>query len=148
MMDGQLDIFTLGKPTAIPPDARVEMGCCWIRDNWRTFKLFISIAHRQVDLGNPCLKRGDVYLLAMQAGMDVTLCRELRRDNNLWSVVARYMVMLQPRLARTLNLRDADVDTVDLVRVWHRVVSSETVFYANDWREAKRLCEIEDVTAL
>lgn len=151
-MDEQIDIFTLGKPTAIPPDVRVEMGCCWIRDNWTNFKRLMLICHREVDNGNPCIQRGHIFKLAQEAGMSVSVANELRRDHNLWSVLTRYMVMLSPRLARAIGFRTATVDTVDFIKKWRKIVDkgrgTHTEFFASSWREAKKLCDMKDVTAL
>ena len=144
----QLDIFTQGRPSAIPPRDRVQAGCYWIRENRTNFKRIMLICHREVDKGNPCLQRGHVYKLAQDAGMSVTVAQELKRDHNLWSVITRYMVMLRPRLARSINFRTAPVDTVDFAKEWREIVDPQTEFLARDWREAKRLCEMRDVTSL
>jgi hypothetical protein len=142
-----MDIFTLGRPTALRPEDRVADACLWVRDNGTTFKRLMRIAHEQVDSGNPCLRRGDVARIATEMGFSVSNVDELRFDNNLWAVLTRLMVMLRPRLARCLHFRKADVDMVDIQAEWRRTVNANTTFLASSWQDAKRLCELGDASA-
>ena len=124
-----------------------EEVCCWIKGNRRNLNTLMHLVHIEVDGGNPCVQRGDVFSLARKAGMSISEANELKRDNNLWPGVSRYMVMLRPRLARSINFRKSKLDKVDLVEIWHDNVDAGTIFFAKDRFEAKRLCDIGDVTA-
>lgn len=145
--EGQLDIFTQGKPSAIDPLIHVQNGCFWIRHNWESLKKIMHLVHRAVDNGE-IVQRGDIYTLAKQAGMTISEARELKRDNNLWSVIARYMVMLNPRLARAINFRESGIDTIDLIGEWHSIVNGGTTFLAVSWHEAKDFCAAGDACTL
>lgn len=125
----------------------VEYGCCWIRDHPKTSRRLMHLVHMQVDSGR-VMQRGNVYTLAMQSGMSVSGVDELRRDHNLWSVLARYMVMLRPRLARALSFRRSPIDDIDMVGRWHEIVNPSTLFLADSWRDAKKAVEAEDVSAV
>ncbi|HIW77080.1 MULTISPECIES: hypothetical protein [Gordonibacter] len=124
--------------------------CCWIKDHPAAFKSLMHIVHREVDSGNPCVQQGDVMKLASYAGIEVTITNQFRRDRTLWPGIARYMVMLSPRLARSLGFKASklDRDDVDLIATWHEIVNPNTFFLAKSWKEAKRLVEEGDVSAL
>lgn len=124
-----------------------EEVCCWVKQHRGHFRTIMHLIHREVSDGNPCVQRGDIYKLARDAGMSISDAKELKRDHNLWPGISRYMVMLRPRLARSINFRKSKLDKVDLVGIWHDNVDAGTVFFAKDRFEAKRLCDIEDVTA-
>lgn len=123
------------------PEAYVRTACLWVKRNRASFKRLMHLCHREVDRGNPVIQRGDIYNLARRAGFDITECDELRRNNNLWAPLARYMVMLRPRLAKSLHFRKAGCDEVDMQAIWRELVNAETVFLAGSWQEAKRACE-------
>ena len=88
--------------------------------------------------------------LAREAGFTITECRELKRDNNKWPTLARYMVMLRPRLAKCLHFRESGIerDGIDLIAEWHAIVNPMTFFYADDWKDATAKCMSGDATAL
>lgn len=129
------------------PEAYVREACRWVRKHPDRFKRLMRIVHREVDRGNPNVQRGDVYKLARDTGFEVSECDELRRDHNLWAVLARYMVMLRPRLARSISFRRAGCDEVDLEAVWREEVNAGTTFLAASWQAAKRACEDGCVSA-
>lgn len=124
-----------------------EYTCCWIEGHWPTFRSIMAIAHRAVDNGE-YLSGNEVYYRAKQAGVSISDLAEYKRDKSLWSGIARYMVMLRPRLAKCLEFRKSKLDDVDLVKVWHENVRSDTTFLASSWKEAVRLCEINDAAAM
>lgn len=123
---------------------KVDRACFWIRDHPRQFKTLMHLVHCELDTGREYVQRGEIYNLARARGMSVTDVRELRRDNNLWSSISRYMVMLTPRLARALRFRSSDIDEVDMVARWHEIVNPHTVFAADGWQMAAEVNEIED----
>lgn len=129
------------------PTMYVQAACFWVKHHPDKFRSLMHLCHREVDAGNPSVQRGDVFNMARKAGMTVSEANELKRDNNLWPALSRYMVMLRPRLAKCLNFRKAGCDEVDMVAEWHGIVNAGTTFLANDWKEAKRLVEIKDVAA-
>ena len=129
------------------PKELVEYACVWIRDHYRTFVMLMSFVHGEIDDGNPCVSRGDIYGIARESGLTVSEAREFRRDNTLWSVIARYMVMLNPRLARALHFHKRPIDDLDLVGMWDRIVGKPRLFYASSWMEAKERIKENDITA-
>lgn len=79
-------------------------------------------------------------MLASQQGLEVSLCREFRMDNNLWSVLSRYLLMFRPSLAGAIFPRytpELDED-IDFEALWHRDVAANTFFRAPDWRAAAK----------
>lgn len=132
------------------PIVYVQDACYWVKHNPDKFKRLMHLCHREVDAGNPRVTRGDIYNLAREAGFTITECRELKRDNNKWPTLARYMVMLRPRLAKCLHFRESGIerDGIDLAAEWHAIVNPATFFYADDWKDAKAKCMSGDVTAL
>lgn len=123
-----------------------EYTCCWIKGHRHAFKRIMHLAHTAVERGER-LSGPEVYFWARQHGVSITEMEEFRRDKTLWAGIARYMVMLRPKLYRCLEFRRSKMDGVDLVAVWHDNVNPNTFFLASDWKEAKRLCEIGDVSA-
>lgn len=133
--------------TVADPATYVRQVCLWIKREPDLFKRTMAIVHREVDKGNPCVQRGHIYKLARDAGFSITDCEELRRNHNFWSVLTRYFVMLRPRLARSLNFREAGCDHVDMQGIWREIVSPNTTFLAENWKAAKRACEEGCVSA-
>lgn len=69
------------------------------------------------------------------------------RNHNLYAGITRYMVMLRPRLCRTVHFKRSEMDDLDLVAIWREVAKPEVVFYARDVEEARRLVEMGDASA-
>lgn len=107
----------------------------------------MHLVHCEVSRGNPCVQRGDIYQIARNRGLSVSDVNELRRDNSLWSVLTRYMVMLRPCLSQALRFRRCGIDDIDLVEKWHRYVNPNTYFFAKGWRDAVMLVEQNDTSA-
>lgn len=130
------------------PLMRVEEACCWIADDYpRKWMRLVGLCERAIASGWPRIRRGDLYVLATQQGMSISEAREFRFDNNLWSVLSRYLLMFRPSLAAAIFPKEAEVDTVDLAEVWHRVVEPSTFFFADDWRQARAALEAGDASA-
>lgn len=129
------------------PKVYVRRFCFWVKNNPKRFKRILHLIHMEVDKGNPCVQRGQIYKLAQDAGLPIADCDELRRDHNVWAVLTRFAVMLRPRLARSLNFREAGCDHVDLQGMWREIVNPNTVFLADNWKAAKRACEEGCVSA-
>lgn len=134
MDDLQMDMFS----GSTSPVDRVESACRWLRDfeHHCAFMRLMDV----VDAQPGHVRRGDVWVLAQQAGMSVSDCEMFRFDNNLWSVLSRYMLMMRPRLATKVHPRRCDVDTVDLELVYRRSVSTHTTFPCHTWDEAVMVC--------
>ncbi|MBQ9785089.1 MAG: hypothetical protein IJW29_06280 [Clostridia bacterium] len=124
-----------------------QYGCSWIKDNKAAFHKIMHIVHCEVESGNPCVQQGDIVKLAKDRGIDIGEYPGIKRDRNLWPVITRYAVMLRPKLAKALHFRKSKLDKVDLVEIWHAEVNAGTLFFAKDWKDAKHLVEIGDVTA-
>jgi len=132
----------------LTPAERVAYDvCCWVKEHGDEFKALMAVMHRQVDLGNPCTKQGEIEFYARQTGMKVDVLDDFRHNRNLYPGLSRLMVMLRPRLARTIRFRKSQLDDVDLRAVWHEVVNPRTVFLAKDRFEAEHLVAIDDISA-
>ena len=129
------------------PADYVRRFCRWVKEHPDRFKRVLHLIHMEVDRGNPCVQRGQIYKLAQDAGLPIADCDELRRDHNVWPALTRYAVMLRPRLARSLNFRESGCDHVDMQAIWREIVNPETVFLAENWQAAKRACEEGCVSA-
>jgi hypothetical protein len=117
----------------------VAKGCWWVAKNpekWESLKRFCGYLLDEGDL----IQRGNVYELARRYDMDVRLASEFRRDHNLWSVLARYMVMERPALLSAIRFRETPIDDVDLVGFWHDIVGDDE-FVAHSLAEARELWE-------
>lgn len=119
------------------PRERVEHACTWIADNYpaKWLKL-VNLCEQAQAKELPRIRRGDLFVLAQQAGMPITECMEFRFDNNLWSVLSRYLILFRPSLARVIFPRECDVDAVDLEALWRDIVNPNTWFMTPTWVEA------------
>lgn len=122
-------------------------ACAWIKANPRDFRALMAVMHHQVDIGNPCTKQGEIESYARQMGMTIDVADVFSHNRTLYPALTRYMVMLRPRLARTINFRKSKLDAIDLEAIWREVVNSRTTFLASDRFEAEQLIAMEDVSA-
>lgn len=119
------------------PRERVEYACAWIADDYpRKWLKLVNMCEQAQDKGWPRIRRGDLFVLAQQAGIPITECMEFRFDNNLWSVLSRYLILFRPSLARVIFPRECDVDTVDMEALWRDIVCPSTWFMTSTWVEA------------
>ena len=128
-----------GAPMA--PERRVEHALAWIADDSpRKWLLLVSLCEGAARSGWPRIRRGDLFVLASQQGLEMSLCDEFRMDNNLRSVLSRYLIMFRPSLADVIFPRcTPELDEgIDFEAMWHRDVAANTFFRAPDWRAAKR----------
>ena len=122
-------------------------ACYWIRGHRDEFRKLMAVMHRQVDLGNPCSKQGEIEHYARETGIELDVVGMFRHNRNLYPALTRYMVMLRPRLAKTINFRRSKLDQIDMVEIWHEVVNPNTVFLAGTRMEAERMAESGDAAA-
>ena len=122
-------------------------ACYWVRDNREEFKALMAVIHHQVDVGNPCVKQGEIEYYVRESGIALDVLDTFRHNRNLYPGITRYMVMLRPRLAKSIRFRKSKLDDVDLVAVWHDLVDEGTEFLAKDRFEAEHLVAIGDVSA-
>lgn len=137
--------------TATTPLQRVEMACAWAAKDYgkpssRWMRL-VRLCERKARAGEPCIRRGDLYRMAQEEGLDITICREFRFDNNIWAPLSRYLLMFRPRLAGSIHPKKSEIDDIDLVKVWHDQVNPQTFFFAETWQEAVEAFELMDVSA-
>ncbi len=128
-----------GAPMA--PERRVEHALAWIAGDYpRKWLRLVGICEEAARSGWPRIRRGDLYVLASQQGLDITLCREFRMDNNLWSVLSRYLLMFRPALADVIFPRlTPELDEgIDFEALWHDQVARNTFFRAPTWEAAAR----------
>ena len=143
MSAGQMQM-TFGLPDA---ERNARDVCRWVRDNGSRFKALMAVFHHQVDLGNPCVKQGEIEAYVRQSGIALDVVGEFRHNRNLYPGLTRYMVMLRPRLARSIRFRRSKLDELDLAAIWHEVVDPNTVFLASSRMEAEHLVAIGDASA-
>lgn len=130
-----------------PAERNAYDVCHWIKGHRDEFKALMALFHEQVDRGNPCVKQGEIEGYIRQSGMRLDVLETFRHNRNLYPGLTRYMVMLRPRLAKSIRFRKSMLDSVDLVSIWHEVVDSRTTFLAPNRKEAERLVEIRDASA-
>lgn len=121
------------------PLMRVEEACAWIADDYPAKWLrLVNLCEGAMAAGWPRIRRGDLYVLATQQGIPVSMCMEFRFDNNLWSVLSRYLLMFRPELAGAIFPKEAEIDRagIDFEAVWHEHVAGSTFFPAKCWRDA------------
>lgn len=119
------------------PAMRVEEACAWIADDYpHKWLRLVGLCERAAGEGLPRIRRGDLFVLAAQQGLPISECREFRFDNNLWSVLSRYLLMFRRDLATVIFPRAADVDQVDLESMWRDHVALSTRFESASWQEA------------
>ncbi|MBR3384952.1 MAG: hypothetical protein IKG69_07100 [Atopobiaceae bacterium] len=103
-------------------------ACRWVRRNPEAWERLLGLCE-WFDHVRPSsrLRRGDLYNYAQQLGMSVTLCKEFRFDNNLWSALSRYVLMCRPNLSGIIHPRSSALDSIDhgrgLVRVRGRAAA-------------------------
>lgn len=123
------------------PSMRVEEACAWIAEDYpRKWLRLVNLCERAKADGWPRIRRGDLYVLATQQGLPITQCMEFRFDNNLWSVLSRYLLMFRPALATAIFPKSAEIDKagIDLEDVWHDCVARNTFFPAATWQDAAK----------
>lgn len=133
------------------PLSMARDACDWARVGYGSadsrFFALVNLCERAADRGLPLVRRGDIYILAQQDGLSVSMCDDFRFDNNMWSALSRYMLMFRPYLAKVIHPKRADIDTIDLQHVWRERVCATTAFLAETWQEAKASYEAGDVSA-
>lgn len=127
MSAGQMQM-TFGLPDA---ERNARDVCRWVRDNG----------------SRSCVKQGEIEAYVRQSGIALDVVGEFRHNRNLYPGLTRYMVMLRPRLARSIRFRRSKLDELDLAAIWHEVVDPNTVFLASSRMEAEHLVAIGDVSA-
>lgn len=143
MHDDQMQLhFSLS-----PAERAAYDACYWVRDHRREFKSLMAVVHHQVDIGNPCVKQGEIEAYVRESGTAFDVLGEFRHNRNLYPAITRYMAMLSPRLARSIRFRKSQLDDIDLVSIWHEVVDPRTHFVAKNRKEAEHLVEINDISA-
>lgn len=123
------------------PAKRVEEGCAWIaKDYPKKWLRLVDLCEWAKSQGWPRIRRGDLYVLAAQKGLDITLCQEFRFDNNLWSILSRYLLMFRPELATVIFPKTADIDkdAINYEDIWHDTVARNTFFPARTWQDAAK----------
>lgn len=124
------------------PAMRVEEACAWIAEDYpKKWLRLVDLCEWAKAQGWPRIRRGDLFVLATEKGMPITLCREFRFDNNLWSVLSRYLLMFRPELATVIFPKTAEIDRhgIDFEDVWHEHVARNTFFPARRWQDAAKM---------
>lgn len=119
------------------------MACAWAAKDYPradgNWMRLVTLCERAMRDGWKRIRRGDLFVIAAQQGMDMTLCREFCFDNNIWSALSRYLLMFRPRLAAVIfpkRQKNSLIDDVDLAAIWHEQVCAQTFFFFESWEEA------------
>lgn len=120
------------------PYAIARKACHWVRRNPEAWERLVGLCEwfHHVRPANR-LRRGDLFNYAQQMGMSVTLCKEFRFDNNMWSALSRYVLMCRPHLSEVIHPRSCELDGIDMASVWAVCVGAPLPFAVMDWREAE-----------
>lgn len=125
------------------PYAIARKACQWVRRNPDAWKSLLSLCesfhHRRPYGPSARLRCGDLYNYAQQVGMSVTLCKEFRFDNNMWSALSRYAIMCRPHLSEVIHPRSCELDGIDMAEVWAVCVGAPLPFVLPDWRMAEEV---------
>ena len=134
------------------PRLMVESACSWASQDYpHKWMRLVRLCENAMKRGEYRIRRGDLYRMAQEQGMDITACREFRFDNNLWSALSRYLLMFRPGLAAAIHPRDnspIDQAQIDFADVWHECVNPHTFFFAPTWQQARDAYRLKDVSAL
>ena len=125
------------------PAMRVEEACAWIAEDYpRKWLRLVNLCEEAMISGWPRIRRGDLFVLATQQGMPITECMEFRFDNNLWSILSRYLLMFRPELATVIfpkTTKALDDGSISFEDVWHNNVARNTFFPCKCWQDAAKL---------
>lgn len=147
-MSAQMNIYDGVKTD---PKLLVEAACAWIGEGYARptghWMRLVNLIDRAYNDGAQLIRRGDLFYLAQDQGFKISVCREFKFDNNLWSSLSRYLLMFRPKFARIIHPKTCDIDSVNFEQMWRRYVCSQTYFPARTWQEAVKLVRIGDVSA-
>ena len=125
------------------PYAIARNACRWVRRNPESWLSLLALCESFgcVRPYGPTarLRRGDLYNYAQQVGLSVTLCKEFRFDNNMWSALSRYAIMCRPHLSEVIRPRSCELDGIDMAEVWAVCVGDPSCFAVKDWRQAEAM---------
>ena len=126
---------TLGK------EARDKRRWVYLRDSEGNVKLDAN-GDAIVDFVMPVM-RNDMYRLAMQHNLGVSMAREFQRDNNMWPPLSRIFIMADPAIAHIVHpwkTKKRAINTIDLKGIWQRHNPLDD-FYADTWQEAADMAQ-------
>lgn len=129
------------------PEQLLDYGLDWIAGHRPTYNRVMHLCLCELESGGDWIGRDYIYRLAKQSRLRITNEKEFRFSHELWSVIARYMVMMRPVLARAITCNRSPIDDFDLEAKWHERVGDGTVFLARSYAEAKRMCDEGDPLA-
>ncbi len=122
-------------------EALARKACRWVRrhpEEWASLKRLVAYLDEEGEL----VQRGNIYALAQRHGIEVRLGGVFRRDHNLWSALARYMVMERPSLLSALRFRASPIDGADLAAAWREEVGPDE-FVAGSLAEAREVWDVQ-----
>lgn len=129
----------------LTPKQRVEDVAGWIAEEYpKKWMRLVGLCEWAKAQGWPRIRRGDLFVLASMKGLPITTCNEFRFDNNLWSILSRYLLMFRAELATVIFPKKAAIDdpSIDFERIWHENVARNTFFEARTWQDAQRMHEV------
>lgn len=139
---------------ATDPKMLVEMACAWAAKDYPlatgNWMRLVRLCEKAMADGWPRIRRGDLFVIAAQQGMEMSLAREFCFDNNIWSGLSRYLLMFRPKLAAVIfprRCKTSRIDEVDFEAVWHENVNPATFFYFPTWEQAVEAWQAGDVAA-
>lgn len=129
------------------PEELLCYGLDWIAAHRATYNRVMHLCLCEVEAGEEWVGRDSIYALARKSRLKITNDKEFRFSHELWSVIARYMAMMRPVLARAVKCNRSPIDDFDLEAMWHERVGDGSVFLARSYFDAKRMCEEGDPLA-
>ncbi len=129
------------------PEELLDYGLDWIAANRGTYNRVMHLCLCEVEAGEDWVGRDYIYRMAKKSRLRITNDKEFRFSHELWSVIARYMAMMRPVLARVISCNRSPIDDFDFEQKWHDRVGDGTVFLARSYAEVKRMCEEGDPLA-
>ena len=131
-----------GRPQATEHAKQIMAKACWWvcrhPEERDTLKRLYS---RLMDEGG-IIQQGNPYALAQRYGIEINLGSVFKREHNLQSALARYMVMERPMSLSAISFREMPVGVVPLVRYWHGTVG-DNEFLAGSLGEARRIYDVQ-----
>lgn len=113
--------------------------CLRIKHNRETFNALKYLVEQEQAAGMPRVSRDNIFSIAQRRHIEIGNTDKFKRDHNLWSVIARYIILLNPETSKVLQCRKSPIDNIDLDFYWERLVDENTCFEAHTVEQAKLL---------
>lgn len=118
-------------------DNYVFQACDYVKNNPKGFNTFLHILDK-LGYATANVNRDKVFMEAERLGVKVTDSQTFTRDHNLFSVLTRYAIMLDPYLIDCIHPRKSAIDESDLVYAWNKYANyTKDLLKIESWTEAR-----------